>query len=190
MCCQNTPVPQIIRGHFGSFVLGSGEDISGYDFVAERREATHNGDIKDEHIDVEALKNSSLTHFTNFVDSAKAGKPDEVNCTPELGAAAMVIVKLGSKSYREGKAYHFDGEKMMASDGDTSWALHWEKLSKERASVKNIPGWKGGDDAGKLYPKKYQQLAGPWINGVDPAADIQISEPAEDKPRRRKKARS
>jgi hypothetical protein len=36
--------------------------------------------------------------------------------------------------------------------------------------VKNIPDWKGGDVGGKLYPKKYQELAGPWINGVDPAA--------------------
>ena len=27
MCCQETPVPQIIRGHHGSFVLGNGEEI-------------------------------------------------------------------------------------------------------------------------------------------------------------------
>src|SRR5882757_5685867 len=139
MCCQNTPVPQIIRGHFGSFVLGNGEEISGYDFVAERREATHNGKITDEHIDVEGVKDSSLVHFSNFVEAAKAGKPEDVNCTPELGAAAMVIVKLGSKSYREGKAFHFDGEKMMASDGDNSWAQRWEKMSKEHAAAKNIP---------------------------------------------------
>src|SRR6185503_10860488 len=67
MCCQETPVPQIIRGHFGSFVLGNGEEISGYDFVAERPEATHKRQPKTEHYDVEGLKNSSLTHFTNFV---------------------------------------------------------------------------------------------------------------------------
>jgi predicted dehydrogenase len=190
MCCQNTPVPQIIRGHFGSFVLGNGEDFTGYDFVAERREATHNGDIKDEHIDVEGLKNSSLTHFTNFVEAAKAGKPEDVNCTPELGAAAMVIVKLGSKSYREGKAYHFDGEKMTASDGNTSWAQRWEKMSKERASVKHIPNWKSSDDGGKLYPKEYQKLAGPWIDGVDPAANVELSGPDPKKSKRRNKGRS
>ena len=147
MCCQKTPVPQIIRGHFGSFVLGNGEDISGYNFVAERPEVTHNSKLKDDTYEVEGLKNSSLTHFTNFVDSAKAGKPEDVNCTPELGAAAMVIVKLGSKSYREGKAFHFDGEKMQVSDGNTSWAQRWEKMSKERAAAKHIPGWKGGEMA-------------------------------------------
>ena len=31
---------------------------------------------------------------------AKPGKPEDVNCSPELGAAAMVIVKLGSQSSR------------------------------------------------------------------------------------------
>jgi predicted dehydrogenase len=169
MCAQETPVPQIIRGHHGSFVLGNGEELSGYDFIAERPQATHNSKIKDEHYDVEGLKDSSLTHFTNFVDCALAGKPDEVNCSPELGAAAMVIVKLGSKSYREGKAFHFDREAMAVKDADESWAKRWEKLSHERAPVKHIPGWHGGDDAGKLYPREYQKLAGPWINGVDPA---------------------
>src|SRR4051794_38544587 len=190
MCCQNTPVPQIIRGHFGSFVLGNGEEISGYDFVAERPEATHNSKIKDEHIKVEGLKNSSLTHFANFVEAVKAGKPGDVNCTPEIGAAAMVIVKLGSKSYREGKAFHFDGEKMQVSDGDASWAQHWEKMSKERAQVKHIPGWKGGDIGCTLKPNEYQKLAGPWIDGVDPAANVELTSPAPKKGKRRNKART
>ncbi len=170
MCCQETPVPQIIRGHLGSFSLGNGEEISGYEFVAERPQVTHDSGIKSEHYDVGGLQNSSLVHFSNFVESAKAGKPDGVNCTPELGAAAMVIVKLGSQSYREGKAYHFDSEKLAVSDGDRSWAERWEKMSKDHASVQHIPGWQGGDKGTKLYPREYQKLAGPWINGVDPAS--------------------
>jgi predicted dehydrogenase len=189
MCADKTPVPQIIRGHFGSFVLGNGEDLSGYDFLAERREVTHNGKIVDQRYNVEGLKNLNLAHFTNFVDSALAGKPDQVNCSPELGAAAMVIVKLGSKSYREGKAFHFDGESMAISDGNSSWAQRWEKMSKERAAARHIPGWQGGDEGAKLYPKKYQALAGPWINGVDPAANLKLSEPDLERPRRRNKAR-
>jgi predicted dehydrogenase len=172
MCCQETPVPQVIRGHHGSFVLGNGEEISGYDFVAERPQATHNSHIKNERIDVEGVKNTSLAHFTNFVDAAKAGKPEDVNCSPELGAAAMVIVKLGSQSYRLGKAFHFDRDAMVVQDADASWAQGWEKMSHERAAVKNIPDWKGGDEGGKLYPKEYQKLAGPWIGGVDPAKKV------------------
>ncbi len=170
MCCQETPVPQVIRGHLGSFVMGNGEEFSGYEFVAERPQVTHDSSIKSEQIKVGGLKNSSLTHFENFVDAALAGKPEDVNCTPELGAAAMVIVKLGSQSYREGKAFHFDREKLAVSDGNNSWAQHWEKLSKERAAVQNIPNWRGGDKGSKLYPREYQKLAGPWINGIDPAS--------------------
>ncbi len=170
MCCQETPVPQIIRGHLGSFVLGNGEEFSGYEFVAERPQVTHDSNIKSEQIKAGGLKNSSLTHFENFVDAALAGKPEDVNCTPELGAAAMVIVKLGSQSYREGKAFHFDREKLAVSDGNNSWAQHWEKLSKDRAAVQNIPNWRGEDKGSKLYPREYQKLAGPWIDGIDPAS--------------------
>jgi predicted dehydrogenase len=169
MCCQQTPVPQTIRGHLGSFVLGNGEELSGYDFVAERPQATHDSQAKSERIEVGGIQNTSLVHFTNFVEAAKAGKPDDVNCSPELGAAAMVIVKLGSQSYRQGKAFHFDGEKLAVSDGDTSWAQRWEKMSKERSTPKHIPGWTAEDKGCKLYPREYQKLAGPWINGVDPA---------------------
>lgn len=169
MCCGNTPVLQTIRGHFGSFVLGNGEDFTGFDFVAERPEVTHDSKLKDEHYNVGGLKDSSLVHFTNFVDAAMAGKPEDVNCTPELGAAAMVIVKLGSKSYREGKAFHFDRDAMQVKDADSSWAKGWEKMSHEQAAAKQIPGWQGGERGSKIMPREYQKLAGPWINGVDPA---------------------
>jgi hypothetical protein len=151
---------------------------------------THLKDVKKATYQVEGLTNSSLTHFTNFVESAKAGKPENVNCSPELGAAAMVIVKLGSKSYREGKAFHFDSEKMLVSDGNGSWAERWEKLSKERGSAKHIPGWKAGDLGSTIKPHEYQKLAGPWIDGVDPAANVEVSTPAAGKNRRRNKARS
>jgi hypothetical protein len=169
MCCGETPVLQTIRGHHGSFVLGNGEEFTGYEFVAERPQVTHNSQLKSDRYEIGGVKDSSLTHFTNFVDAARAGKPGDVNCTPELGAAAMVIVKLGSKSYREGKAFHFDREAMAVKEADGSWAQGWEKMSKERAAVKHIPNWRGGDEGGKLFPREYQKLAGPWVNGVDPA---------------------
>lgn len=169
MCCAETPVPQIIRGHNGSFVFGNGEGFEGYDFVAERKQVTHKSELKDEHIDVAAVKDTSFTHFENFVNASLAGKPEDVNCSPELGAAAMVIVKLGALSYRQGKAFHFDSETLTVKDADPSWAQRWEKMSHERAGAKHIPGWKAGDEGSKLYPREYQKLAGPWINGVDPA---------------------
>jgi predicted dehydrogenase len=169
MCCEETPVPQIIRGHHGSFVFGNGEQFDGYDFVAERPQVTHDSKIKGERIAAGGLENSSLTHFENFCDAAMAGKPESVNCSPELGAAAMVIVKLGSESYRQGKVFHFDRESMSVKDGDGSWAKGWEQMSQAGAAPKHVPGWKAGDTGSVRYPREYQKLAGPWINGVDPA---------------------
>jgi predicted dehydrogenase len=170
MSCQETPVPQIIRGHNGSFFFGNGEGFDGYDFVAERPQATHDSKIKDERIKVGQVENTSLAHFENFADASIAGKPDQVNCTPELGAAAMVIVKLGSESYRQGKVFHFDSATMTVKDADGSWAKQWEQMSHEGASPRHIAGWRAGDTGSKLFPPEYQKLAGPWTNGIDPAA--------------------
>jgi len=168
MCCGNTPLRQIIRGHHGSVVFGTGEGFSGYDFVAERSQVTHDSSIKDERVEVGRVENSSLVHFENFVTAARAGDPAAVNCSPELGAAAMTIVKLGSRSYREGKVFHFDRETLTISDGDSSWADGWEAMSANRAKPKHVPGWAAGDKGSLLIPKPYQKLEGPWINGVDP----------------------
>jgi predicted dehydrogenase len=172
MCCANTPIRQLIRGHHGSFVFGNGEEFSGYDYVKERPEVTHVSGDKDEHFEVGKIENTSLAHFANFCDAAIAGKPDQVNCSPELGAAAMVIVKLGSLSYREGKAYQFDRESMKFREADTSWAKGWEKMSHNGESPRHVAGWKAGDTGSKLYPREYQKLGGPWINGQDPAGNV------------------
>ncbi len=169
MCCANTPIKQLIRGHHGSIVLGNGEEFAGYDIVTERREVTHDRSLKDTRVEVGSVENTSLAHFENFVNAALAGDPNAVNCSPELGAAAMVIVELGARSYREGKVFHFDRETMTVRDGDGSWAKGWEQMSDDRAKPKHIAGWQAGDRGSALLPKPYQKLEGPWIDGVDPA---------------------
>ncbi len=169
MCCQGTPIPQLIRGHFGSAVFGTGEEFSGYDIVAERPEVTHDRKFANERIEVGKVENTSLVHFENFIDAVRAGDPAKVNCSPELGAAAMTIVKLGARSYREGKAFHFDRETMTVHEGDGSWAARWEQKSDAREKPNHVPGWTAGDTGSVLIPKPYQSLAGPWVDGVDPA---------------------
>ena len=84
-------------------------------------------------------------------------------------------MKLGSLSYREGKVFHFDRETMTVKDADSSWAKGWEKMSHNGESPKHVPGWKAGDTGSKLYPRGYQKLAGPWINGQDPADKVAAS---------------
>ncbi|HMP08117.1 MAG TPA: gfo/Idh/MocA family oxidoreductase, partial [Lacipirellulaceae bacterium] len=170
MCCGETPIKQLIRGHFGSVVLGTGEEFSGYDFVAERPQVTRDRSYRDERVEVGQVENTSLAHFGNFIDAVRTGDPHAVNCTPELGAAAMTIVKLGANSYREGKVYHFDRDTMTYSDGNDAWAKKWETMSRDRAKPLHVPGWHAGDTGSLLQPRNYQQLAGPWVDGVDPAA--------------------
>jgi predicted dehydrogenase len=169
MCCEDTPIRQLIRGHNGSFIFGNGEEFSGYDFDPERPQATRLRNVQPERIEVGGVRNTSLAHFQNFCDAAMAGKPEMVNCSPELGAAAMVIVKLGSESYRQGKAFHFNRETMTFAEADVSWAAGWEKMSQERAPARHVPGWNAGTTGSVLVPRNYQRLEGPWINGVDPA---------------------
>jgi predicted dehydrogenase len=169
MCCEYTPIKQLIRGHNGSFVFGNGEVFEGYDFVAERPQVTLNSKIKDERIELGPVEDTSFLHFRNFVDAIAAGMPDMVNCSPDLATPAMVIVKLGALSHREGKVFHFDRDTMTVSDGNPNWANRWEQLSAQGGPAQHVAGWKAGDTGSKLHPEEYQKLAGPWTNGTDPA---------------------
>jgi predicted dehydrogenase len=169
MCCQETPINQVIRGHHGSFNFGVGDAFTGYDFVAERPQVTHDSKIVNEHIEVGGIMDNHLAHFENFCDAAIAGDPKMVKCDPELGAAALIIVKLGAESYRRGKIYHFDRDNMRVMDGNSTWATHWEKMSAARAKPHHVPGWNAGETGSLLYPEEDQHLAGDWIDGLDPA---------------------
>ena len=177
MACQNTPLQQTIRGHHGSIIMGTGqgdeklgigEDFSGYNFIAERPQVTHDSKIRNRVEKVGRVDNSSFTHFMNFVEAIVANKPKLVNCSPELGAAAMVIVKLGARSYREGRVFHFDRQTMSFGDGDSSWAEKWHQRSLAGGNPEHVPGWKAGDKGSVLRPEKHQALGGPWVDGVDP----------------------
>jgi predicted dehydrogenase len=170
MCSAETPIRQLIRGHHASVVFGNGEEFSGYDFVAERPQVTHNSKLKSERVEVGAVENASFAQFKNFVDAARAGDPAAVNCSPELGAAAMITVKLGARSYREGKVLFFDHDAMTVHESDPGWTAGWERMSTERAKPLHAPGWSAGDDGSVLIPPPHQKLAGPWVGGNDPAS--------------------
>ncbi|MCH8839225.1 MAG: Gfo/Idh/MocA family oxidoreductase [Planctomycetes bacterium] len=169
MGCEETPIRQLIRGHHGSLVFGNGENFSGFDFVAERSQVTLDSSIKSERFEVGKIEDSTYTHQQNFIECCLQDTPDKVNCPPDLGAAAIVTVNLGSRSYREGKVFHFDPDTLTVSDGDSSWASRWESMSTNRAKPNHIAGWNAGDKGSLLQDPDYQHLEGPWINGKDPA---------------------
>ena len=169
MCNQESRISQLIRGHYGSFVFGNGEQFESFKFIPERPQVTKDSSLKEEDIAVETPKESTTyLHFKNWIAAINANDPKACNNPPDLGAAAITTVILGARSYREGKVFHFDAESGTISDGNSSWAQKWEAISKERGSAKHIPGWKAGDYGSTLIEPDYMKLAGPWTNGNPP----------------------
>ncbi|MFT5301617.1 MAG: putative dehydrogenase [Mariniblastus sp.] len=168
MACQDTPIQQMIRGHFGSFKFGNGEKFDGFDFIPERPQVTRNSKLKAERISTAAVNDTTYAHFKNWVEAMVANDPSLCNNDPLLGAAAITTVILGAQSYRQGKVYFFDDEAMEVREADSSWATNWEKISAKRGTPKHIPGWKAGTLGSTLEEPEYMKLAGPWVDGKPP----------------------
>lgn len=169
MCCEATPIRQLIRGHYGSFEFGNGESFAHFDFIPERPQVTKLSGVKKEKINTGAVGDTTVAHFKNWLDAIRENKQEQCNNTPELGAAAIVLVNLGAQSYREGKAFFWDKESRQPALADASWAANWEQMSKERAKPHHVPGWKAGDKGSLLVEPDYMKLAGPWTGDKDPA---------------------
>ncbi len=56
------------------------------------------------------------------------------------------------------------------TDGNPSWAKKWQALSDAHAKPKHVPGWRAGDTGSVIRAPEDHVLAGPWVNGKDPAA--------------------
>lgn len=168
MCNENSRIQQLIRGHFGTFVFGNGENFKSFEFVAERPQVTLDSKIKNETIEVEQVGDTTYAHFKNWVQAMQEGKQELCNNPPDLGAAAIVTVNLGAQSYRDGKVFFFDEKTRRVREGDGSWSQKWEQLSKARGKPLHVPGWRAGDTGSLLQPPEYMALAGPWKNGVPP----------------------
>jgi predicted dehydrogenase len=176
MCCQETPIQQVIRGHNGSFVFGNGENFDGFDFIPERPQVTRIRDQQKERITIDTAGlperrkgiDTTYLHFKNFIEAVASGDQQKCNNPPDLGAAAIATVNMGAESYRQGKAFFWNAETRKAVEANDSWAKGWEKMSQARSKPRQVPGWKAGDTGSLLVPPEYIKLAGPWINGQAP----------------------
>jgi hypothetical protein len=170
MACQESRIPQVIRGHHGSFVFGNGEQFNSFDFVPERPQVTGNSKAKAETIPCESVEDSTHAHFKNWIEAMLAKDQQKCNNPVDLAAAAIATVILGARSYREGKVFHFDADTLSIHEGDSSWAKRWEAKSRNRDKPNQIPGWMAGDQGSLLREPEYMNLAGPWVDGKDPGA--------------------
>jgi predicted dehydrogenase len=168
MVTAATPITQLIRGHYGSFVLGNGENFTGFDFVPESERVTGEK-LEGKRIEVEPqVENTTRAHFANWLEAIDAGDPHACDSPPDLGAAAIAVVNLGARSYREDKVLYFDRETLTVREGDGSWAKKWEEMSHNRASPRQIPGWEGGARGSTLEDPPHMRYAGPWTAGRPP----------------------
>jgi predicted dehydrogenase len=170
MASEESRIPQVIRGHHGSFIFGNGEKFNSFEFLPERPQVTGNSKLKAQTIEAGSVEDSTYEHFKNWVEAMIAKDPQKCNNPVDLGAAAITNVLLGAKSYREGKVYHFDPLKLEVTEGDQSWAKKWEAKSHAREKPNHIPGWTAGDSGSLLTEKDYMSLGGPWIDGKEPGA--------------------
>lgn len=173
------PIEEVIRGHLGAikFVKGGYELLKdnpkGGAGIPARLEKSLTGEFVDcrppegRNADTEAL-------WTNYLQCVRDRKRETLS-TPELGAAAFTTVAMGVLSYRQGQVLFWDKERRKPAIADSSWSERWEQRSKKHGKPNQVIGWKAGDTGSLLTPPDYQKLAGPWINGKDPAANSSAS---------------
>src|SRR6056297_2684746 len=167
MCNEASRITQLIRGHYGTFVFGNGEQFDGFDFIPERGPVT-NVRQKEERFTTKPIENTTHAHFSNWLDACEAGDPSLCNNQPDLGAAAISVVNLGAQSYQKGNVFFVDGDRNISTD-DPGWAKKWESRSMAGGPVSHIPGWKAGDYGSTLSDPEYMKLGGPWIDGKEPS---------------------
>lgn len=190
--CNDHPIEEVIRGKTGTirFLPAAGDLMKGFEVLPQKGgTAKGPGDAGKETGEffpsgfvppagVENL-NMQLTYalWENFLDHVARGDQGTLS-TPELGAAAFTTVNMGVQSYRHDKVLYWDREARRTSEGDGSWSRNWEARSKGRGKPNQIIGWQAGDtgstfnfdaDERSRQTREYMKLAGPWVNGKDPA---------------------
>lgn len=165
------PVEEVIRGRLGAvkFVKGGFQvfrDNPGRGATfPPRMEAQP---APSESIAVEPPKNETEALWENFLACVR-DRRQSTFCPPDLGAAAVAVAAMAAQSYRTGQALFWDRERRQVATADASWAARWEQRSKSRGKANQVFGWSAGETGSTLTPPAHQKLAGPWVNGKEPA---------------------
>ncbi|MDY3557956.1 Gfo/Idh/MocA family oxidoreductase [Gemmata sp. JC673] len=164
------PTEDVIRGRLGAikFVKGGfqvfrDDPTRGASFPPRMESAPEPSSF----VAVEPPRNDTEAMWVNFLECVQARRQSTF-CPPDLGAVAVTTAAMAVESYRTGSALFWDNEKRQIVPAGPSWAERGEQRSRQRAKPNQIFGWSGGD-GGVVQPPSYQSLAGPWLNGKDPA---------------------
>ncbi|WP_435011046.1 Gfo/Idh/MocA family oxidoreductase [Tundrisphaera lichenicola] len=171
---NNTPLPEVIRGHTGTIAFENGDSYRLTPQELASKPAPPSFKKGDSGPLVTTPFNAggdadTRALWDHFIECLRS-RNTETLCPAETGYAAIATVNLGVDSYRQGKAYFFDKETGKVSEADDSWAKKWEKVSHERGKPNQVMGWKADPLEGSvLVPPAYQKLEGDWVDGQDPA---------------------
>jgi predicted dehydrogenase len=174
--CNDYPIDECIRGKTGTikFIPQSGDLMKGFELIpqttGQARGPGDGGKDKGEMVTVDMDPKTDLTHllWQNYLECVGKGEQGTLS-TPELGAAAFTTVNMGVLSHRNDEVLYWDKEARKPVKADGTFSKSWEKRSKERGKPNQIQGWKAGDTGSTLKPPAYMNLAGPWVDGKDPA---------------------
>jgi hypothetical protein len=92
-----------------------------------------------EFVPVESPKNETETLWVNFLECIRSRR-HATFCPPDLACSAVQTISQAEA-----------------------------RLAVNRKPNRPILGWTGGDRGSVLNPPHFQKLAGPWVNGRDPA---------------------
>jgi len=168
------PIEEVIRGKLATVRFSKRDGQMGYEILPEKVSGGPGRpkNLTEQKADLHATflrPRHDAGNCGPTSSSALRSRSRETMCTPDLGAAAFSTVAMGVKSYREGKALFWDKEQRKPVEADPSWASRWEARSKQHGKPNQIKGWQGDDAGSTVTPEPYQKLAGPWVNGKDPA---------------------
>ncbi len=177
---NDTQLGEMIRGHLATIKFtGGGDYMSGFEVYGQKisggpkKPNAAQGEPDYKFVN-EKKGNATYALWENFLDKIKDEKTTLLS-PPDLGAAAFTTVNMGVLSYRQGKVLFWDKDARKPVEADASWAASWEARSKQRGKPNQIIGWEAGDKGSLLEVEKdakagqYMKLAGPWVDGVDPA---------------------
>ena len=176
------PIEEVIRGHLGTikFVQGGFQFIKDDPSQQAGKPARLEKTVEPDETFMAGIEGYTREEWGNnfdtaalwghFLECVRAGKRDTL-CPPELGGGGVHHGGDGRQELPRGQG-PTSGTKTSGnwSEADPSWAARLEKRSKERGKPKEIAGYTGGPEGYTLTPPDYMKLAGPWVNGKDPAA--------------------
>jgi len=162
------PVEEVIRGRLGAikFVRGGfhlyrDDPARGATFPPRMEQPPAPAEV----VAVEPPKNETEALWLNFLDCARSRRQSTF-CPPDLAAAAVAVTAMAELSFHGGRQeLTWDkSRRQIAPAGST-----WIERGHTRGKPNQIFGWSAGETGSTLQPPAYQKLAGPWVNGKDPA---------------------